>query len=83
MNLVWRLSGCPLCHWYPEIRCSSDLATPDHGAATFISNKLFDVITYSCNPGYQLIGDISSICLPSGNWSTATPSCESKYCFRL
>ncbi|XP_065177642.1 P-selectin-like [Sycon ciliatum] len=70
-------SDAPKCQ---EIRCSSDLATPDHGAATFISNKLFDVITYSCNPGYQLIGDISSICLPSGNWSTATPSCESILC---
>nr|XP_039319412.1 complement decay-accelerating factor isoform X3 [Saimiri boliviensis boliviensis] len=40
-------------------------------------------ITFSCNPGYKLYGETSSICLVSGNsvqWSDPLPECREIYC---
>ncbi|XP_070604625.1 complement receptor type 1-like [Erythrolamprus reginae] len=37
-------------------------------------------VTYSCDPGYLLIGKASIFCGPSGNWSLPVPSCEVMLC---
>lgn len=35
-------------------------------------------VNYSCEVGYQLVGDYQSICLPTGQWSNQAPFCKSK-----
>ncbi|XP_017381008.1 complement decay-accelerating factor isoform X1 [Cebus imitator] len=40
-------------------------------------------ITFSCNPGYKLYGETTSLCLVSGNsvqWSDPLPECREIYC---
>ena len=35
--------------------------------------------TYSCDPGFQLVGVETRICLESAVWSGDPPACECKY----
>ena len=35
-----------------------------------------DTATYSCRPGYRLIGAATRTCLASGEWSGAPPRCQ-------
>ncbi|KAL7985352.1 hypothetical protein Chor_003922, partial [Crotalus horridus] len=37
-------------------------------------------VTYSCDPGYLLVGKASISCGPSGTWSLPVPSCEIMHC---
>ncbi|KAK1329358.1 hypothetical protein QTO34_011542 [Cnephaeus nilssonii] len=37
-------------------------------------------VTYSCEPGYLLVGEKTIHCLSSGNWSAVTPQCEEAQC---
>ena len=32
--------------------------------------------TYSCNTGYNLVGDSTRTCQATGNWSGSVPTCE-------
>lgn len=33
-------------------------------------------VTYSCEPGYLLVGEKTIRCLSSGKWSAALPGCK-------
>ncbi|NXC31521.1 C4BPA protein, partial [Campylorhamphus procurvoides] len=33
-------------------------------------------VTYTCNPGYYLVGNAAVFCRASGNWSQPSPRCE-------
>ena len=35
--------------------------------------------TYSCNTGYNLVGDRTRTCQAEGNWSGSAPTCEGMY----
>ena len=37
-----------------------------------------DEIDFTCNPGYNLIGDNSTFCQSNGTWSKPAPICQSK-----
>ncbi|NWW93613.1 DAF1 protein, partial [Rhynochetos jubatus] len=39
-------------------------------------------VTYTCNPGYYLVGNAAVFCKASGNWSRPGPSCEEVMCPR-
>ena len=42
------------------------------------------IATYSCSPGYQLVGGSSlRVCGPDGAWNGTTLSCEGKHCTQL
>ena len=41
-----------------------------------MGNELGATATYSCFPGYILAGDDIRLCLKSGEWSGAPPTCE-------
>ena len=39
--------------------------------------------TYSCNTGYNLVGDSTRTCQATGNWSGSAPSCPGMYVINL
>ena len=43
----------------------------DHTAGT----TLGQTATYSCNTGYNLVGDSTRTCQATGNWSGSAPTC--------
>ena len=47
----------------------------DHTAGT----SLGQTAIYSCNTGYNLVGDSTRTCQATGNWSGSAPTCQSMY----
>eukprot|EP00117_Sycon_ciliatum_P048173 scpid2370/ scgid5761/ Sushi, von Willebrand factor type A, EGF and pentraxin domain-containing protein 1; CCP module-containing protein 22; Polydom; Selectin-like osteoblast-derived protein; Serologically defined breast cancer antigen NY-BR-38 len=45
------------------------------GNARYSTTIYSSGVTYSCNTGYNLVGDRTRICLASGLWSSAAPQC--------
>ena len=39
--------------------------------------------TYSCDIGYNLVGDSTRTCNPTGNWSGRAPTCQGMYVYKL
>ena len=42
-----------------------------------LGNNCNDIVFFDCNPGYQLEGQRSVTCLPTGRWSNLVPICKS------
>ena len=51
----------------------------DHTSGT----TLGQTATYSCNSGYNLVGDRTRTCQAIGNWSGSAPTCQSMYVINL
>ena len=47
----------------------------DHRAGTTFGENA----TYSCNTGYNLVGDSTRTCQNTGNWSGSAPTCQGMY----
>ena len=47
----------------------------DHTAGT----SLGQTAIYSCNTGYNLVGDSTRTCQATGNWSGSAPTCQGMY----
>ena len=53
-----------------------DLMDPVNGAVTLTNSTYYaSVAIYSCNNGYNLVGETSRTCLVSGSWSDSAPTC--------
>ncbi|XP_078575826.1 MAM and LDL-receptor class A domain-containing protein 1-like [Branchiostoma floridae x Branchiostoma japonicum] len=50
------------------------LTAPENGAASG-GNSYQDVVQFTCNHGYQLIGDSSRTCQADGTWTGTHPTC--------
>ena len=62
------------CGPLPDIANGRVVIAPD--------TRLSSTATYSCNPGFNLVGAATRRCQANGEWSGQEPSCERKY-FRL
>ena len=51
----------------------------DHTAGTTFGQTA----TYSCNTGYNLVGDSTRTCQAEGIWSGSEPTCEGMYAITL
>ena len=51
----------------------------DHTAGT----SLGQTGIYSCNTGYNLVGDSTRTCQATGNWSGSAPTCQGMYVYML
>ena len=56
--------------------CGS-LTDPANGQVNHTAGTTFkQIATYSCNIGYNLVGDSTRTCQATGNWSGSSPTCE-------
>ncbi|XP_066299114.1 uncharacterized protein [Branchiostoma lanceolatum] len=55
------------------VQCPT-LTAPENGAVTG-GNSYQDEVQFTCNHGYQLIGDSSRTCQADGTWTGADPAC--------
>ncbi|KAB0405264.1 hypothetical protein E2I00_017650, partial [Balaenoptera physalus] len=83
-NTVW----CqPNSKWNPPLpRCFKGCLPPPHiyhGNHNKLDEEFFAVgqeVSYSCEPGYTLIGTNPMQCTSLGTWSHPAPKCEAKSC---
>ena len=55
-----------------------NLTDPANGQVKHTSGTTFgENATYSCNTGYNLVGDMTRTCQATGNWSGSAPTCQS------
>ncbi|KAL4230224.1 Sushi [Mactra antiquata] len=59
----------PVC-----VKCD-DVVEPLNGNVTMTTDGLLSYITYSCNLGYSLYGEVAGTCDQTGNWNINTPTC--------
>ena len=57
----------------------SNLANPTNGQFSHTGGATFgQTATYSCNTGYNLVGDSTHTCQATGVWSGSAPTCQSE-----
>ena len=87
-------SGCPHNHetvaLIPNTACFISLFSTavDCGALSNLTNgqvshtagtTFGQTATYSCNTGYNLVGDSTRMCQANGEWSGSEPTCQSMF----
>ena len=54
-----------------------NLTDPGNGSVNHTAGTgLGQTATYSCNTGYNLVGDSTRTCQATGNWSGSAPTCQ-------
>ena len=79
---LWCYYGCSTCRNLRNIfliltvDCGS-LTNPDNGQVTLTAGTTVgQTATYSCETGYNLVGDSTRTCQATGNWSGSAPTCQ-------
>ena len=57
------------------VDCGS-LTDPANGQVDLTSETFGQTATYSCNTGYNLVGDSTRTCQATGEWSGSAPTCQ-------
>ncbi len=52
------------------------LQTPDNSRVTITGTVVNSIATYSCFPGYELVGDETRTCVANGQWAGQAPFCK-------
>ncbi|XP_059001261.1 complement receptor type 2 isoform X2 [Mustela lutreola] len=83
-HIVWCQSNSK---WNPPLpKCFKGCLPPphiNHGSYNILDKEFFPIgqeVSYSCDPGYTLIGSNPIQCTSLGAWSYAAPECEAKSC---
>ena len=59
------------------VNCGN-LTNPVNGQVTHTAGTTLEqTATYTCNTGYNLVGNSTRICLATGVWSGSAPICQS------
>ena len=66
--------------FFPVITCSA-LSDPENGNVHVTSSdfRYATTATFSCDPGYVIIGESRLVCTETGQWSAPVPTCERKF----
>ena len=70
---TWSPPPPPSCSGLP---CATTLSPPANGAVSITTGVTGDSATYSCDPGYNLIGATSTLCQTNSAWSNPAPTCS-------
>ena len=63
--------------------CGS-LTDPANGRVDHtVGTSLGETATYSCNTGYNLVGNSTRTCQATGEWNGSAPTCQGVYAFKL
>ena len=64
--MLWFYIGCPI------------LQSPKYGSISAVLDnpKPRDIVTFSCNDGYNLLGSDVRTCLETNEWSGEAVSCQ-------
>ena len=54
------------------------LTDPQNGAVSVSGTTEGSTATYTCNIGFNLVGDESRTCQANGDWSGSAPTCQSR-----
>ena len=63
----------------PTIVLCPNLPNPQNGQVSQQGNKPGNRASYTCNSGYELIGQSTRTCQSNGEWSGVAPTCESMH----
>ena len=81
--LVYVSSNMDVFRILTVVDCGS-LTDPGNGSVTLtVGTTLGQTATYSCNTGYNLVGDSTRTCQAEGNWSGSAPTCQGTYVITL
>ena len=76
----------PVCTLYillsTAVDCSA-LANPANGQVSTTGTTFGQTATYSCNTGYNLMGDNTRTCEAGGEWSGSEPTCQGMLYIKL
>ena len=53
-----------------------NLTAPASGSVTHTGTTFGQAATYSCNTGYNLVGNSTRTCQATGQWSGSAPTCQ-------
>ena len=54
------------------------LTDPENGVVSVPRITVNSVATYTCNSGYNLVGDAQRVCMANGQWIGLVPVCQCK-----
>ncbi|XP_052794287.1 uncharacterized protein LOC128227619 isoform X2 [Mya arenaria] len=65
--------------WPIELDCG-EIIVPNGKVTPPNATAYPSTVTYACDPGYYLVGDISRTCQPNRSWTGENSTCEPKDC---
>ena len=71
-----------LFHLFVTVLCP-DLDNPVNGTVTQSGNSEGDTATYTCDSGYELVGQQVLNCQANGTWDTHPPICRCQFSNKL
>ena len=77
--LLWSLVSVEFYMMLPILTVvdCGNLTDPDNGQVNHTAGTTFGQnAAYSCNTGYNLVGDRTRTCQTIGNWSGSAPTCQ-------
>ena len=63
---------------YSTVVDCDTLSDPANGQVRPTGTTFGETAIYSCNTGYNLVGDNNRTCQATGEWSGSEPTCERK-----
>ncbi|XP_070123987.1 complement receptor type 2-like isoform X4 [Equus przewalskii] len=81
-NNTWGPTPLPICESDFPLECPSlpRISNGHHTGETVGKFTPGLSVTYSCDPGYLLVGQKTIKCLSSGDWSSGIPTCKEAQC---
>lgn len=59
----------------PAVDCGTTGLAIEHGEFTSRQSTLHASVTYTCDIGYTLVGNVERVCQSDGTWSGTRPEC--------